>query len=215
MIKYLLKFVKEEDHAKDLLAGQLFMRPARYYRTLEQGQGDLSEAAISHISCIYRNGTLPIYCMYAVCENDIRNNCISISEKCIHDFKCKHGYVVITEFSEFENKLKTLNSNGYEVDFGLVNYRYLSISDTKKLLTDTTVNNLFIKHPAFSYQKEFRVVVAKQVYKLGDPKSECPAMQHITYQFSCGLAPDKAQAIPVSSLEKVNDNYIIHLEEIK
>ena len=208
MIKFLLKFVREEGHAKALLDGQLFMRPACYYRTLEQGQGDLREAAISHDVCVYKHSTMPIYCMYAVEEDEINNNCILISAKCIHDFKCEHGYAAIIEYPEFENKLKTLNSNGYEVDAGPVSYHRLSLSDTKELLTDNTVKNLFVKHPVFSYQKEFRVVVAKQLSQQEESQTNC-----IIYHFSSALSPDKAQVIPISCLEKANDYYLIQLEK--
>lgn len=210
MIKYLLKFVNQEAHAKTLLAGQLFMRPAGYYHALEQGQGDLREAAISHNVCIYKHAMVPIYCMYAISDTDINTNRILISQKCIHDFKCENGYIVIIEFSEFENKLRTLNSNGYEVDAGLVKYRILSLSDTQELLIDNTVKNLFVKHPAFSYQKEFRVIVAKQLYKPGDPP-----VDNITYRFSCALSPSKAQVIPISCLEQTDDYYVIQLEKLK
>ena len=59
MIKYLLKFVKEKEHARTLLDGALFMRPACYYHRLELGQGDTREAALSHKSCIFRHCTVP------------------------------------------------------------------------------------------------------------------------------------------------------------
>lgn len=50
-IKYLVKFVTEESHANDLLDGKLFMRPSRYFRSLESknldhSRGDQTEGAI-------------------------------------------------------------------------------------------------------------------------------------------------------------------------
>ena len=50
MIKYLVKFLKDEAHADDLMNGTLFMRCAEYYHMLEEtkgpGQGDLREGSI-------------------------------------------------------------------------------------------------------------------------------------------------------------------------
>lgn len=170
MVKYLLKFVREKEHAEALCAGELFMRPACYYHHLEQGQGDLRETAISHSQCIYKKCTVPIYCMYAVEDSDISNGTALLSAECIRDFKCEDGYVAVVDFHEFETNLRTLNSNGYEVVGGLVNYHCLSQSDTQKLLVDNSTRNLFMKHPVFSYQKEFRIVVNKiSVYARGTP----------------------------------------------
>lgn len=50
LIKYLVKFVTEEAYANDLLDGKLFMRPARYFRSLESenldhSRGDQTEGA--------------------------------------------------------------------------------------------------------------------------------------------------------------------------
>lgn len=146
--------------------------------------------------------------MYAVAEHDIYNGATVISAKCIQDFKCKDGYIVVVGFDEFEGKLKSLNSNGYEVDAGLVDYHYLAHSDTKKLLTENSVRNLFVKHPTFSYQKEFRIAVTKQLYKPGEPP-----VDSITYHFPHGLSPDKAQMIPVSHLKQEGHDYIIQLSK--
>lgn len=208
MVKYLLKFVREKEYAEALCAGELFMRPACYYHHLEQGQGDLREAAISHSQCIYKKSTIPIYCMYAVGDSDISNGTALISAECIWDFKCEDGYIVVVDFREFENKLRTLNSNGYEVVGGLVNYHRLSQSDTQKLLGDDSVRNLFVKHPVFSYQKEFRVVVNKSVYMLG----ETP-VDYIKYHFSEPLSVDKVTIVSVKHLKREKQNYIIQLKK--
>lgn len=98
--------------------------------------------------------------------------------------------------------------HGYEVDAGLVDYHYLAHSDTKKLLTENSVRNLFVKHPTFSYQKEFHIAVTKQLYKPGEPP-----VDSITYHFPHGLSPDKAQMIPVSHLKQEGHDYIIQLSK--
>lgn len=169
MIKYLLKFVSQEDYAEKLVKGTFFMRPASYFHALEKGQGDISESAISHYMCVYKHSHVPIYCMYSVMDTDIMENKVTISERCIKDFKCADGYVVIIDFPLFEEKLKTFQSEGYEVCGGLVNYHFLTWDDTVKLMNDNTPRNVFIKHPDFAYQKEFRIVVCHELYKPGQP----------------------------------------------
>lgn len=178
MIKYLLKFVTKINYAELLLNGELYMRPACYYHALEMGQGDIAEAGISHDLCIYKHSRVPIFCTYAVEEEEITGDSFTVSERCIKDFKCENGYVVIIDFQKFESALPTLISDGYEVDAGLVTYHKLTYEDTGKLIADDTPKNLFIKHPFFSYQKEFRIVVCRELYKQND----CPINQH-TYKF--------------------------------
>ena len=63
MIKYLIKFVSEEQHAEDLLDGNLFMYPAGHYHTLELGRGDIREGALSDSICFYQYINYPIYCL--------------------------------------------------------------------------------------------------------------------------------------------------------
>ena len=208
MVKYLLKFVREKEHAEALCAGELFIRPACYYHHLEQGQGDLREAAISHSQCIYKKSTIPIYCMYAVEDSDINNGVALISTECIRDFKCENGYIAVVDFHEFESKLRTINSSGYEVVWGLVNYRRLSQSDTKEFLPDNSTRHLFVKYPVFSYQKEFRVVVNKSTYMPWEPPVE-----YVKYHFSQALSSDKVTIVSVAQLKRENQNYILQLEK--
>ena len=168
MIRYLLKFVFEKAYAEALLNGELFMRPACYYHKLEMGQGDIYEAALSHDMCVYKHSRVPVFCACAVNDREITDDSFAVSERCIKDFKCENGYVVILDFQKFEQALSTLLSSGYEVDGGLVNYHKLTFEDMGELIGDNTARNLFVKHPYFSYQKEFRIVVCREVYKLGD-----------------------------------------------
>lgn len=178
MIKYLLKFVSEQVHAEALLNGKLFMRPACYYHKIEMGQGDIYEAALSHEMCIYKHSRVPIFCTYAVDGKEIIDGSFTVSERCIADFKCENGYVVILDFQKFEQALSTLLSGGYEVDGGLVNYHKLTFEDMGELIGDNTPKNLFVKHPYFFYQKEFRIVVCREVYTL-----ENRPVDSIVYQF--------------------------------
>ena len=182
MIKYLLKFVAEKNHAEVLLNGTLFMRPASYYWHLEQGQGDINETAIIPFARIYKHSRLPIYCMYSVMDTDIVDNTITVSGRCIKDFKCEDGYVVIIDYPQFAKRLKTLKSWGFEVQGKLVYYHVLTNADTTMLLNDNTPRNVFIKHPYFAYQKEYRITVCHEIYKLGQLK-----LDHKEYEFSTNI----------------------------
>lgn len=204
-IKYLLKFVSKKSYADDLINGTLYMRPAAYYHRLEEGQGDMGEAALSHEICVYKHSTLPIYCMYAILGSDMANGKVHISRRCIDDFKCENGYIVKIDYQSFKSRLRNVDSSGYHVSAGLVNYHALTQEDTSFLLTDDTERNLFIKRPRFYYQKEFRVVVCKQVYQINEQP-----IDEIRYHFSPTLQ-GVAQVIAVSSLQQEADEYILLL----
>lgn len=180
-IKYLLKFVKQKEHVETLLNGILYMRPAAYYHKGESGkygQNDIREAAVSNELQVYKHSHCPIYCMTAVAEADIDNGQFIIPEKCIQDFECENGYVVIFKFDVFAERLKTLLSEGYCVCGGLVDYHIITFDEMGQLMGDDSPKNLFIKHPYFSYQKEFRIVVCKELYKINEPIRE-----HKEYRF--------------------------------
>ena len=184
-IKYLLKFVKDKKYAEQLLDGTLYMRPADYYHKEEKGkigQNDIREAAVSSMIQVYKHGHCPIYCMTAVREDDIVDGQYIISEKCIQDFECETGYIVILKFDIFEERLRTLLSEGYCVCGGLVDYHIITFDEMGKLMGDDSPKNLFIKHPYFSYQKEFRIVVCKELYNLNEPM-----IDHKKYIFPSSL----------------------------
>ncbi len=184
-IKYLLKFVKDKKYAEQLLDGTLYMRPADYYHKEEKGkigQNDIREAAVSSMIQVYKHGHCPIYCMTAVREDDIVDGQYIISEKCIQDFECETGYIVILKFDIFEERLRTLLSEGYCVCGGLVDYHIITFDEMGKLMGDDSPKNLFIKHPYFSYQKEFRIVVCKELYNLNEPM-----IDHKKYFFPSSL----------------------------
>lgn len=210
MIKYLIKFVSKREFAEDLLNGKLFMRPAEYYHRLEKGQGDFLETAISHSFCIYKHSTVPIYCAYAVDEKDVIDNKILVPSQCIKDFDCEHGYAVLIDYSKFEPLLRKIDSKGYEVVAGLVNYHRLDTDDTFCLIGDDSVRNCFIKHPSFFYQKEFRIVIEKKVYKAGEKP-----IDYIEYWISEKLNNEVAKVIDIAlETESIGNNFVIHCENI-
>ena len=184
-IKYLLKLVKRKKYADQLLHGTLYMRPADYYHKEENGkigQNDIREAAVSSKIQVYKHGHCPIYCMTAIKEDDIVNGQYIVSEKCIRDFDCENGYIVILKFDVFAERLKTLLSEGYCVCGNLVNYHVITWDEMVELMGDNSPKNLFIKPPYFSYQNEFRIVVCKELYKINEPM-----IDHKEYFFPSSL----------------------------
>ena len=208
-IKYLIKFVAKRSYAKDLLQGKLFMHPATYYHNLAEtagaGQGDLGEASIVPGLCIYKYYHLPIYCMYAVLDSDIKNGETLIDGRCISDFHCSDGFAVLIDFSQFEPMLYNVKTEGYELEAGLVTYHALTQADLGPLMIDDTPRNLFIKRPGFLYQKEFRIVICKQIYRDGEP----PVYEKV-YWLDHALDAI-AKIIPISSLRKRDNNYVLPL----
>lgn len=205
MLRYLIKFVSKRSHAEDLVAGKLFMRPAIYYHKLEKGQGDIREAAVDSYTQMYKCTNLPIYCMYAVHAEDIKDKVINISKRCIDDFKCENGYIVLIDADEFKNRLPTVKTDGYTLLGGQVEYRTLNFQDLVHFLTTTDTGHLFIKHPSFSYQQEYRIVVEQNVFEL----NEKPINQK-EYWFPESLETI-SKIIPVSSLAKKGEYYLLEV----
>ena len=144
MIKYLIKFVSQKSHADMLVAGELFMRPASYYHKLELGQGNIREAWIIPSVQMYLNANIPMMCFYAVDETEVINGEIAVSSRCIDDFKCKDGYAVIICFSDFENRIRTLDTEGYTCCGGTIQYRLPELAELEKFFKSDRYANLFI-----------------------------------------------------------------------
>lgn len=156
-IKYLLKFTSEYQYARDLIDGKLFMNQAAYFHDLENWQGDVREATFSNTSMAYIGANKPIYCFYMAYNNQIVDNEIAVDNKIFEDFRPKHA--VIVNYGAFIERLKSgdLKTN-YAVSLEPVNYRILTIKDSKEILLDKN-RSLFYKHPYFFYQQEFRIMV--------------------------------------------------------
>lgn len=209
MPRYLIKFVSQLSHAEDLRSGKLFMRPASYYRDLEQGQRigqkDPFESAMSHQVAIYKNPRWPIYCMYTVkdeCVDGRRN--MHIPKQIIEDFTNAQGYAVVLDRDKFEKRLSTVKTNGYMLRAGQVNYHYITMEDTKQMLSSGKINPLALKHPYFSYQNEYRIIIANSVLD---------GRENIDYYFQSDLR-DCSSIIPVSKMIIGKDEYIIPNKEV-
>ena len=161
MIKYLIKFVSKEQYAEDLLDGKLFMYPAGHYHTLKQGRGDIREGALHGSARIYKNIDYPIFCLTYVSESSIVEGNIRISKNIIEDFDCQNGYLVLIDFSEFSTAIKACDTEGYTLCGKPVSYGNITIENTKDLLLSEDPLNLFIKHPYFKHQNEYRFVICR------------------------------------------------------
>ena len=183
----LLKLVREKSHAEMLLQGKLFMRPAAYYHYLEKGQGDNLEGIITLDNAIYIKAECPIYCMCSYCDDEIKNGYLNISNQCINEFNCFNGFAVILDWKKFEERLPSLNCNGHKYVYQRVEYKisrgledYLDIVEPKN---QEIMKPLFIKHPFFSHQKEYRIAVDDPLYEGLFPDNDV----HITYSFPMNL----------------------------
>lgn len=206
MIKYLLKFVTKLEYAEALVAGQLYMRPASYFHRLELGRGDIREGGVIPNLCVYRNTQWPIYCFYAVEDSEVApNGVVSISERCIQDFGCSEGYVVVLQYEELEKRLRTANTNGYGMIGGLVCYHRITHEDIPRLFTDKNALNLRVKDPYFAHQKEYRLIVTEAVPEGVESK---------TYSFPSDLA-DIARIVKVSELQKMEDRYLLNVDRLE
>jgi hypothetical protein len=203
MIKYLIKFVSRLEHAKMLQDGHLFMRPMPYYRLLEEGQGDELEGAISHSIFMFKNTQWPIYCFYSVDDSDvISNGNIKIDKRCIDDFKCKDGYIVIINFSEFEKMLPIIDTEGYQLTAGKVSYRNIAFEELANLMKKETLDNVFVKRPKYSYQKEYRIVITKNI---------STDVYEVVYKMDSDIK-NISNIINVSNLKIVDNNLYIPKE---
>ncbi len=201
MLKYFIKFVSKHEHAQMLLQGNLFMRPASYYHGLKLGQGDSREGTLSNSAMIRMNTQYAIYCLYSVYENDIDNGYIRIDTKCIKDFCGGNGYAVIIDCERFESFLPTLDTAGYRLCSGEVQYHIIRSDEFITLANNKNALNLFVKHPAFAYQKEYRLIVFETLPLKCD---------HKIYSFNRPIR-NIAKDINISSLDSVDDNYLIPL----
>ena len=212
MPKYLLKFVSEELHAKTLTNGKLFMRPASYYHSLELGQGDIREGALSHNKMIYMNNHFPIYCLYSVEESEIENGFIKVLKKCIDDFHCQNGYAVVLDYEKFVSVLPTLNTYGYKMNAGEVQYHVIRNNEFAILVNNKNGLNLFIKHPFYVHQKEYRLVVFESLPKECDHKeysfeSSIESITNVVKISSCDLR-DEIFMIPIKRKNEAEDKVL-------
>ena len=164
-IKYLIKFVSKRKYAESLLDGHLFMHTAKYYHELENkygpGQGDLREGNVIPGIAIYKDTDLPLFCLYAV--TTVQNGLIKVNQDIIRDFKSESGFAVVIDYDGFVKYLPQIETGGYAVLAGLISYGVPTEKLITQFFTDNNADTLFVKHPYFKNQQEYRVVVFKRV----------------------------------------------------
>ncbi len=167
-IRYIIKFFDKAEYAKTFLDEQAFYaNPVGYYINLEKGQGDCKEASIIdrplnktckniQVMDMKAGAGIPVFCCYAVTENDIDGTrIVNINKKCIEDFnKKREGVAVVIPFDEF---IKAVNSCSAVIKKGMVQY-------TKKITIDDTIAYsmspllaIYRKSNVFDYQNEYRI----------------------------------------------------------
>lgn len=220
MIEYLIKFVSKEKYAVDLLNGNLFMHCARYYHMLEEkygpGQGDLREASIIPGIAMYKNINLPVFCLYTVESEDILDEEVAIDKRIIQDFGCENGFLVLIEYKRFVEEIKHCRTNGYQLDAGPVVYGTPSKELIVKLFEPSEIGNLFIKHPYFKYQKEYRIVICCAIdekwkeCKIDGRKMKVLAVEDMTASYCIpGGLRSFASCYEISKLEISDDNVLV------
>lgn len=217
-IQYLIKFVSKKEHADILYQGDLFMHSAEYYHQFEeQGQGDKGEASIFSGVCMYRGGEYPIYCMTAIKSDNISDGNILINKRIIKDFKCENGFLVLIDFKSFLCRLKFLETNNNPYHHQPIVYGTPTFELSTKWLCENSLDNLFVKHPFFSYQQEYRIIVleklkARKKKKIHDGISMDAAYYDTsrTYTISKGLQ-DISKIYQINTLQVKNDYLCIPL----
>ena len=157
-IAYLLKFAPKEAYIVDLLNGHLYMNAAGYYHGLPGEQGDPLEASIAPGVCLYGYTCLPIYCMYAVREDDIVNGSAQIPMRMIREFGCAEGWIGIVQYDSFARLLDSHTTDGGDVyAHGPISYGVPGPKLIREIF-EGIPHNLVIKTPKYAYQKEYRII---------------------------------------------------------
>lgn len=203
-IKYLLKFVDNEEYAKDLVNGKLFMRPIGYYHNneLNNGQSDIFEGAPFHEVRIYKNKERPVYCMTAVYEDEVDGNVIAVDSKMIEQFECQRGFAVVLDYNKFCLLIKNIECAGHAIRAGIINYGSPTLELGGELLIDTTEQSAFIKHSMYKYQSEYRILIAENVKD-----------DHIIHIVQGGMSDSVVGVYSIETMDKSGNCYYINLAD--
>lgn len=109
-------------------------------------------------------GDYPIYCMTAIKSDNIADSNILINKRIIKDFKCDDGFLVLIDFKSFLSCLKFLETNNNPYHHQPIVYGTPSFELSAKWLCENSLDNLFVKHPFFSYQQEYRIIVFEPLH---------------------------------------------------
>ena len=145
-------------------------------------------------------------------EKDIIDSKIKIDEQIIKDFDCSYGYMVLVDYEPFIERIQELDRKGHQIAYKKVKYGSPSMELSLQLLSQKTVENLFIKRSEYEHQKEFRIVVIEdytdEEYSLREEGENFSK----TYNLSSDLH-DIARKIDISSLDAEEGYRIFHIPE--
>lgn len=208
MIKYVAKFVSKEEYADQLLQGQLYMRPAKFFRDLERekgaGQGDAHEGEIFPDFAMFKNIYYPIYCLYTITQEDIVDGKVVIDKQVVEDFGCEDGFVVIIDFEKFDEELHHAETEDGGLLGSKVKYGQISRDLIEFLIKSDTPESLRIKKDRFKHQKEYRIILEKNL------DEEYPDKDYFICKLRNPIA-DYSQKVKISSLVKTEKGYQLNL----
>lgn len=162
-IAHLLKFVPKEAYIDDLISSHLYMNAAGYYHGLPGEQGDPLEASMAPGACLYRNVCQPIYCMYAVRENDIADNTVKIPIRMIQEFGCADGWIGIVQHDSFARLAdRHIAEDGSIYAHGPISYGVPGPKLIREIF-EGIPHNLVITTPKYAYQQEYRIIGSRPV----------------------------------------------------
>lgn len=209
-IEYLLKFAPREAYVDDLINGRLYMNAAGYYHGLPGEQGDPLEASMAPVACLYRYTCLPIYCMYAVRENDIVDNTVKIPIRMIQEFGCADGWIGIVQYDSFAR----LADGGSIYAHGPISY---GVPGPKLIheIFEGIPHNLVIKTPKYAYQREYRIIGTQAVEcrlipDVKHPSCKIEEYDHAELDLGSGLT-GFSWKVSVASLEEARDGLMLDL----
>lgn len=206
MLKYLIKFIKEE-HLKYLLTVGLYMNAAGYYALMEDQQSKQADKheGLGCSSCLmYKNRNRPVWCCTAIEEDDIVNNFIKLDKRIFSDFfgdDLGKGKLVLFEYESF---LKSFiaHKDKYRSAYGCVNY--LEYKYFKNCIdSDDWSDCIFRKDIRYSYQKEFRIAIDRECKGIFEEKE----IDGIICQT---LKSYKEYSLPLPNLEKISKVYSVN-----
>lgn len=187
-MKYLIRFFKEEEYARQFLSGDLRLQRLGYYKyCCEGGRGDIDEGTISRDEA----GLLErlVLCMFLF-ETDSSNPdpTICVSRNVLDDFCEDGGYAVVFPFDSFCSYMERYDP---EIIHGPIVY-----CDDLQTLTGEIEKCVFRKDRSYRHQSEYRFLF-----------SDFPNTFWVN-------TPDETteQQKPVLGQEKFSDPNVLHLD---
>lgn len=156
--------------------------------------------------CLYRYACLPIYCIYAVRENDIVDNAVKIPMRMIQEFGCADGWIGIVQYDSFTRLAdRHIAEDGSIYAHGPISYGVPGPKLIREIFEDIP-HNLVIKTPKYAYQQEYRIIGSRPVECRLLPDENHPGCKieeydHVELDLDSSLA-DFSWKVSVPSLDE-------------